>query len=516
MLNRIARFFIRSTAFVGKEFVEILRQTRLILTLVLGPFLIMLLFGIGYRTEARPLRTIFVAPPQDTLARNIEQYAETLGPQLIFEGVTPDQEEALRRLGAGEVDLVAVVPEDAQSQIRSSEQATFVLYHNEIDPYQVSYVQYFGTIYVDEVNRRVLMSLASEGQEEAADVQENLQAARASTRAMREALIQGDTAAARTEQQNMDTNLDALSLAVGGSLGILAGVQDTMGADGGSGGAGGGAETEEILAVINQLNESSDRVGQVEEDGEYSGEIQELEEMEANLERLESRLSDFRSIAPNVLVSPFSSETRTIANVQITAVEFFAPAVVVLLLQHLGVTFAALSIVRERRSGIMELFRVSPISASESLIGKYISYLVFGSLIGALITLTVIFALNMPMLGEWGVYAAVLLVLLFASLGMGFVISLISQTDTQAVQYSMFLLLGSVFFSGFFLDLRYLWEPVRAVSWALPATYGIRMLQNVMLRGTGLDPILFPALLGIGMLMFFLSWVLLARVMRRE
>jgi len=516
MLNRIARFFIRSTAFVGKEFTEILRQTRLILTLVLGPFLIMLLFGIGYRTEARPLRTVFVAPPQDSLARNIEQYAGSLGPQLIFEGVVPEREEALRRLANGEVDLVAVVPENAEAQIRSSEQATFVLYHNEIDPYQVSYVQYFGTIYVDEVNRRVLMSLASEGQEEAAGVQENLQAARASTQAMRAALARGDAAGARLEQRNMDTKLDALSLAVGGSLGLLAGVQDTMGTDGGSGGTGGGSDEQEILAAIKRLNESSDRVGQVDDDGEYSAEIQELDEMDSDLESLESRLSDFRSIAPDVLISPFGSETRTIADVQITAVEFFAPAVIVLLLQHLGVTFAALSIVRERRSGIMELFRVSPISASESLIGKYISYLVFGSLIAALITLTVNFALRMPMLGDWGVFAAVLLALIFASLGMGFVISLISQTDTQAVQYSMFLLLGSVFFSGFFLDLRYLWEPVRAVSWALPATYGIRMLQNVMLRGDGLDPVLFPALLGIGLLMFLLAWALLAKVMRRE
>jgi ABC-2 type transport system permease protein len=516
MVNRLARFIIRSTSFIGKEFVEILRQTRLILTLVLGPFLIMLLFGIGYRTEARPLRTVFVASQGDMLASRIEEYAETLGPQLIFQGVVSDQEEALRRLSRGEVDLVTVVPEDAETKIQNSEQATFILYHNEIDPYQVSYVQYFGTVYVDEVNRRVLMTLASEGQAEAADVMESLQAARASTRTMREALERGDAVAAKSEQRNVDTQIDALTLAVGGSLGLLAGVQETVGEDGGSGGTGGGGESEEIMAALNQLNESNDRVSQVEEDGEYQAEIQELREMETNLERMESRLSDFQSVSPNVLVSPFASETRTIANINITAVEFFAPAVVVLLLQHLGVTFAALSIVRERRSGIMELFRVSPLSPFESLFGKYTSYLIFGGLIALIITSTIVLALRMPMLGEWGIYALVLLAMLFASLGIGFIISLISQTDTQAVQYSMFILLGSVFFSGFFLDLRYLWEPVRAISWALPATYGIRMLQNIMLRGASLDPILFPALIGIGLLLFLISWLLLRRVMRNE
>ena len=49
MFSSIARFIIRTSAFVSKELVEILRQTRLLLALVLGPFLILLLFGRGFR-----------------------------------------------------------------------------------------------------------------------------------------------------------------------------------------------------------------------------------------------------------------------------------------------------------------------------------------------------------------------------------------------------------------------------------------------------------------------------------
>jgi len=62
LLEHIARIFIRTSSFLIMEIVEILRQPRLVLTLVLGPFLILLLFGIGYRNEARPLRTMFVVP----------------------------------------------------------------------------------------------------------------------------------------------------------------------------------------------------------------------------------------------------------------------------------------------------------------------------------------------------------------------------------------------------------------------------------------------------------------------
>jgi ABC-type polysaccharide/polyol phosphate export permease len=57
---------------------------------------------------------------------------------------------------------------------------------------------------------------------------------------------------------------------------------------------------------------------------------------------------------------------------------------------------------------------------------------------------------------------------------------------------------------------------VRVVSWALPATYGIRLLQDIMLRGNPFEPVLFYGLLGIGVGLFLLCWFLLKRVMRQE
>jgi ABC-2 type transport system permease protein len=66
-------------------------------------------------------------------------------------------------------------------------------------------------------------------------------------------------------------------------------------------------------------------------------------------------------------------------------------------------------------------------------------------------------------------------------------VSLLSRTDTQAVQYSMIVLLASLFFSGFFLATERLAYPARIVSWLLPATFGISLLRDVMLRGVSLD-----------------------------
>jgi ABC-2 type transport system permease protein len=236
-------------------------------------------------------------------------------------------------------------------------------------------------------------------------------------------------------------------------------------------------------------------------------------DLENDLTTAHDQLTTFRSLGSSVIVNPFNADTTPLSNIMFTPTEFFAPAVIVLLLQHLSITFASLSIVRERRSGIIELFRVAPISAFETLIGKFLSYLLFEILLAGVITFLAVWLLKVPMFGNWINYALAVIVLLFTSLGVGFLISLISQTDTQAVQYSMLLLLASIFFSGFFLDLRLMWEPMKVLAWSLPATYGIRMLQDVMLRGASAPSMLLYGLALIGAGLFFLDWFILRRRM---
>ena len=74
-----------------------------------------------------------------------------------------------------------------------------------------------------------------------------------------------------------------------------------------------------------------------------------------------------------------------------------------------------------------------------------------------------------------------------ASIGLGFLISLTSRTDMQAVLSTMLVLLAALFFSGFFLSVGQLEGPARALSSAIPATYGISEVRDIMLRGDALE-----------------------------
>jgi ABC-2 type transport system permease protein len=507
----LTRSPIRTSAFLGKEIYEVLRQPRLILTLALGPFLILLLFGLGFRNEARPFRTLFVSSESDQLGQQIEQYATSLGPQLIYEGITSNEEAARQRLRRGEVDLVIVVPTDAEQTIRNNEQAVFRLIHNEIDPMQASYVDYFGQIYVGEVNRRILQNITASGQSETSAIQDDVAAAHQSATAVREALERNDAAAARQHQDELDTNVSALDLALGASLGVLQGVEQTLG------GSADSSSSAAIAAQLADIRANKDELNNIQDNqGNYSAEAERARQVEADLGELQTMLAEFQNVQPNVLVSPFRSQAEPVSPVRLDITSFYAPGVLALLLQHLAVTFGALSVVRERQTNTVELFRVSPISPGEVLVGKYASYMLFGGLLATLLTALLVFVMRVPMLGNWLNYVLVMFLLLFTSLGVGFVISLLSSTDSQAVQLAMLVLLASVFFSGFFMALYLLVPAVRVVSWMLPVTYGIQLLQQIMLRGQAPSLLLLGSLLAMGLALFVVAWFLLSRLMARR
>jgi ABC-2 type transport system permease protein len=73
-----------------------------------------------------------------------------------------------------------------------------------------------------------------------------------------------------------------------------------------------------------------------------------------------------------------------------------------------------------------------------------------------------------------------------------------------------------VFFSGFFIALTLLWEPIRLISWALPVTYGMALLQQVMLLGARPDPVWLGGLAAIGAGLYGVAWLLLRRLMARR
>jgi transposase len=112
--------------------------------------------------------------------------------------------------------------------IQNNHQVMLQLYDHEIDPFQVSYVKYVGGLYVDALNRRILLSTIQQSQKETAPLQKSLQAAQKSAQAYHQALAQSDSTAAAAHKKDLNQNLSALQAVLGSGLDLLQGMGNTF------------------------------------------------------------------------------------------------------------------------------------------------------------------------------------------------------------------------------------------------------------------------------------------------
>jgi ABC-2 type transport system permease protein len=144
--------------------------------------------------------------------------------------------------------------------------------------------------------------------------------------------------------------------------------------------------------------------------------------------------------------------------------------------------------------------------------GKILAYLLVGGCIAAVTLWLLVGVLRIPMLGDPTLLAATIGLLLLASLGLGLLIAVVSDSERQAVQLSLLLLLASVFFSGFVLAISEFSEPVRVAAYLLPVTSAIGLLQDLMLRGVAVETWRLAVLAAIGGVTLLIAW----RGLRRE
>lgn len=486
-------------AFAGKEVREILRQPRLVVTLILGPFVILGLFGVGYRANPPPLATILVFPDESELMERAAEFEESLEPAVEVVDTTSDETEARRRLLTREVDVVVVAPEDAVDTVRGGESARIMVLHDKLDPFDQAYISIFSRASVDELNREVLEEITRAGQEQVEEYDDALPTARQHAATLTEALETDDPAAARRAQLDLAQSLTRAEDRVSASSEFIEGLEQGLGGD----------QADSPLDSITGAR--SEATGFEPDDPDA---VDRARALEAQLAELEDQMNSFTSLTPSVLVRPFVAETDKIVGGDVPLTTFYTPGVVIVLLQHILVTFGAMSFVREQSLGTTELFRVGPVTPTDLLIGKYLGYAAIGALVGAVLMVGVVFGFGAPHSGDPWWSAAVLALTVTASLGLGFLIASFANSDSQAVQFAMLTLLFTIFFSGFVLSLSRIVEEIRFVAYAVPATAGIGALQDVMFRGESPRPTLIAVLAIYALVGFVLARWTLGRRLR--
>ena len=159
------------------------------------------------------------------------------------------------------------------------------------------------------------------------------------------------------------------------------------------------------------------------------------------------------------------------------------PGLVGIILTMTMVLFTSAAIVREREHGNLELLITTPIRSIELMIGKILPY-IFVGLIQVVIVLGLGYLVfDVGIVG--GLVDVFLVTILFiaASLVLGLIISTIAQTQLQAMQMTIFVLLPSILLSGFMFPYEAMPRAAQYIAEVLPATHFMRMIRAVVLKG---------------------------------
>jgi ABC-2 type transport system permease protein len=212
---------------------------------------------------------------------------------------------------------------------------------------------------------------------------------------------------------------------------------------------------------------------------------------------------DYQNRITNNRKLPYTinTEMRMLYNPQLKGAYSFVPGVMSMVLMLVCTMMTAITIVKEKELGTMEVLLVSPVQPLKIIVAKAVPYLLLSMVNITSILLLSTFALDVPIHGSLTLLVLESILFTLTSLALGLLIS--SATDSQ--QTAMFisltgLFLPTIMLSGFMFPIENMPRPLQIVSNLVPAKWYYIIVRSVMIKGVGLAAVWKETLILLGMM----------------
>lgn len=191
---------------------------------------------------------------------------------------------------------------------------------------------------------------------------------------------------------------------------------------------------------------------------------------------------------------PIEPFTRLLYNPTGDAKSYMIPGLIPVILQVQALLLTALSVVREREQGTMEQLIVTPVKPWELMLGKIMPYLLVSMLNTIVLLLLGRWMFGVQILGSFGALFALSSVFILGSLGMGVLISNLSQSQMQAIYLSVFIvIIPAIILSGLMFPRDGMPLFTYWFSELMPVTHYLEITRGLMIKGVS-TPSLWPSI----------------------
>ena len=186
-------------------------------------------------------------------------------------------------------------------------------------------------------------------------------------------------------------------------------------------------------------------------------------------------------------VAPLEVRVRPWYNPALESAIYIVPGVAGVLLTMTMIVVNGLAVVRERERGTLEQLVVTPISKLGLMLGKILPFALLGYVQMSVVLLIGRFGFDVPIRGSVALLYLLALPFIFASLGIGLLISTLARTQAQAMQLGFFVILPTILLSGFMFPREAMPAPAQWLGAMIPATFFLRVLRGILLKGAGIE-----------------------------
>ncbi len=212
-----------------------------------------------------------------------------------------------------------------------------------------------------------------------------------------------------------------------------------------------------------------------------------------------------RRMLPPGTQPPIDVRPKVMFNPDSRSPNFFLPGLMTVLLLFVTTMLTAFSIVREKERGTLEQLFVTPVRPLGLMMGKIMPYFLLALVEMTFILLFMRYVFGVPIHGSVVLLYALATLYMFAHLAMGMLISSKANSQNDAMQRSMGIMLPTIFLSGYIFPRETMPMLFYGMSFLLPATYMMDIARGIILRGAGFLELwkdaLVLAVMGIGILM---------------
>jgi len=181
-----------------------------------------------------------------------------------------------------------------------------------------------------------------------------------------------------------------------------------------------------------------------------------------------------------------NAHLRVLYNPDMLTLWFIIPGMAAMLLQTQTIVLTAVAVVKEREVGTIEQILVTPIRPIELMIGKVVPYMVI-ALVNMLSIIAIgVFWFHVPFQGSFWLFIGLTFVYIFSGLGLGLLISTVSQNQRQAQQLIMLFMMVGMVLGGFVFPRYTMPAAIRLVGNLFPLTYFVPISRGIITKGVGL------------------------------